>query len=74
MVEDLSEKIEEMVISSKRHIYKVNEDCIKLEGRRAEVFHSVSAKALYFTKRTRPDVELTVVFLTTRVSKSDEDD
>ena len=74
MVEDLGEKIEEMVTPSNRYLYEVNEDCIKLEGKKAEAFHSVSVKALYFMKRTRSDIEPTVVFLTTRVSKSDDDD
>ena len=32
------------------------------------------AKLLYTTKRSRPDIETGVVFLTTRVAKSDVDD
>ena len=45
-----------------------------LSDQQAEKFHSTVAKLLYITKRSRPDIETAVAFLTTRVSKSDEDD
>ena len=63
MVESLSEKIDGTVANpAGKHLKKVNEDCPKLDTDRAEVVLSVIAKSLYFTKRTRPDVEPTMAF------------
>jgi len=39
----------------------------KLDKKRAEVFHTTVAKALFLTKRSRPDIMPTVAFLCTRV-------
>ena len=39
-----------------------------------EVLHSIVAKLLWITKIARPDLETTIGFLYTRVSKSDEND
>jgi hypothetical protein len=38
------------------------------------IFHSIVAKNLYVSLRGRPDVQLPIVFLCTRVSKSTEQD
>jgi hypothetical protein len=46
----------------------------QLDKEKSELFHSVVAKLLYITKRARPDMEPTIAYLCTRVSKSDEDD
>ena len=56
------------------HLWKVNEDAEKLDEEKAKVFHSIVAKLLHVTKRSRPDIETAVAFLMTRVSKSDVDD
>mmetsp|Transcript_14843 Transcript_14843/g.21244 ORF Transcript_14843/g.21244 Transcript_14843/m.21244 type:complete len:122 (+) Transcript_14843:3904-4269(+) len=42
--------------------------------RREKKIHSITAKCLYFCKRIRPDVDPTLAFLTTRVSKCTEQD
>ena len=74
-VEMFGEEISGVVKSpAQHHLFKVDEDAIKLEGKRKEIFHSVTQKLLYITKRARPDLETAVAFFTTRVSKSDEDD
>ena len=56
------------------HLLDVNEKCVKLSKECNEIFHSSVATLLFIAKRSRPDIEPTVAFLTTRVSKSDEDD
>jgi hypothetical protein len=56
------------------HLWKTRDDAKMLSEQQAEKFHSTVAKLLYITKRSRPDIETAVAFLTTRVSKSDEDD
>ena len=57
-----------------RHCCKVNEKAEKLNEEQADLFHSIVAKLLHVTKRSRPDIEPTIAFLMTRVSKSDVDD
>ena len=39
-----------------------------------EIFHYIVAKLLYVSKRARVDIDLTVSFLCTRVSKSTDED
>lgn len=57
-----------------KHLFLVNDDSRKLDEPRPDIFHLVVAKALYISKRARPDIEPTVVFLCTRLSSPDEDD
>ena len=56
------------------HLWKVNKNAEKLDEKKADLFHSIVAKLLHVTKRSRPDIETAVAFLMTRVSKSDVDD
>ncbi len=52
----------------------MNEDCEKLPEGMATDFHTIVAKTLYVTKRARPDLCLSIAFLTTRVRASNKDD
>jgi hypothetical protein len=56
------------------NLFIVNEDCKKLSNEEAAAFHTIVAKALYVTKRARPDISLAIAFLTTRVRSLDIDD
>ena len=56
------------------NLFKVDEDTVKLEQPFAKAFHNITAKAIYVTKRARPDISLAVAFLTTRVQGSNIDD
>ena len=56
------------------HLFNVNENANKLQGRQKEVFHSVTQKLLYVAKWVQPDIETLLSFLTMRVTKSDTDD
>ncbi len=56
------------------NLFAVNDEATKLSKSDAEAFHSKTAKLLYLSKRTRPDILTAVVFLTTRVLQPDEDD
>ena len=42
--------------------------------KQAETFHHLTAKLLYLCKHTRPDLQMAVAFLTTRVQNPDIDD
>ena len=54
--------------------FQVNEDVTKLVGKQRKIFHSVTQKLIFITKRNRPGLETAAAFLTTRVSKRDVDD
>ena len=51
-----------------------NPEAIKLDMKQAEIFHHLMAKLLYLCKCTRPDLQMAVAFLTTRVQNPDIDD
>ena len=56
------------------NLFKVDDDCKKLNSTKATAFHNIVAKALYITKRARPDISVAIAFLTTRVREPDLDD
>ena len=56
------------------HMFAVDEECQKLNKKDMEIFHSIVAKLIFVGKRARPYIMVAIAFLTTRVSKSDEDD
>jgi hypothetical protein len=45
-----------------------------LSNEAAADFHTIVAKALYITKRARPDISLAIAFLTTQVRSPDIED
>ena len=51
------------------NLFKVNNKCPTLHKEKAELFHTTVAKALFLSKRSRPDIQPTVAFLCTRVQK-----
>ena len=56
------------------HLFQVNDKAGKLNEEQTEQFHHLVAKLLYLAKRTRPDLQTAIAFLTTRVQSPDEDD
>ena len=61
-------------VPAAEHLFNTNPKGIKLGKVKREVFHSVVAQALFVCFRSRPDIMLTVMFLTTRVKSPDTDD
>ena len=55
-------------------LFHVNDDAEKLDEKRADNFHSVTASLLFISQRSRLDIQVAVGFLTTRVSCPDVDD
>lgn len=55
------------------NLFEVRESPLLNEEKRKE-FHSITAKLLYLAKRVRPDILTTVSYLSTRVTKANEDD
>ena len=56
------------------HLFNVNPDCRKLGEEKVSQFHHLTAKLLYLSKCTQPDLQTTVLLLTTQVREPDEDD
>ena len=58
------------------HLFDVREEADRkvLPEEQARQFHRTVAQILVLCKRARPDIELLVSFLTTRVREPDEDD
>jgi hypothetical protein len=56
------------------HLFTMNPDCNKLNEVDAALYHHLTAKLLYLSKITRPDLLLAVSFLTKRVINPDMDD
>ena len=65
---------EEVTSPAQKHLRTVDDKCLKLSGKKRELFHTIVAKLLYIMKRARPDLETSIGHLCTRVTKSDEDD
>ena len=56
------------------HLFNIAENGVRLDSERAKIFHQLTAKLLFLSKRARPDIQLAVAFLCTRVKEPDEDD
>ena len=54
-------------------LFRVDDDAVMLEQKVAKAFHNITAKAIYVTKRARPDISVAVAFLTTRVKRPNID-
>jgi hypothetical protein len=56
------------------NLFKIDDDCKKLNPVKSQEFHTLVAKTLYATKRARPDTCTAVTYLTTRVREPDTND
>ena len=59
---------------AKGNLFEVDETSEPLNQERKEIFHHCVAKLLYVAKRCRLDIQLTISFLCSRVTKSTEQD
>jgi hypothetical protein len=78
-VQDLIEGCKDMPGKAKTpaqsNLFTVPNECDSpLPDNLRERFHSITAKLLYLSKRTRPDILTAVAFLTRRVTKPQRDD
>ena len=69
--EDLGEKV---LTPAKSDLFNVKPDETPLEEEKADIFHSVTAKLLFVSRRSRLDIATAIAFLTTRVSCSTKED
>ena len=56
------------------HLFDISDTPEALDEKTSELFHHMTAKMLFLSKRARPDILGTVAFLTTRVKSPDTDD
>ena len=56
------------------HLTQVDDTEAKLDNKRMQHFHTITARMLFYGKRARPDILTSVSFLTTRVTDPDVDD
>jgi len=74
-IEDVPEDIIKNASTPVNHfLFEVRDAVKKFDKARVEIFHSMVAKLLYICKRSHLDIQIAVAFLTTKVSRSDEDD
>jgi len=75
MLEDLPSDMDgEAVTPAANHLFEVNDNPEKLDESTSQTFHHLTAKLLFLAKRSRPDIQTAVAFLTTRVKSPDKDD
>ena len=80
MVGYTSDLLEDYKVTGKRvtpaaeNLFEINDSMERLPDAASKVFHSRVAKLLYLAMRVRPDILLAVSFLSTRVTKSTQED
>jgi hypothetical protein len=75
IIEEAPEEFDGLAITpAADRLFVVNEGAEKLDDKKAELFHRLTAKLLYFSKRGRPDFQPVMSHLTTRVTQPDVDD
>lgn len=57
-----------------KDLFTVRDDADKLGSEEREMFHTLTAKLLYLSKRVRPDILTAIAFLARRVQSPDIDD
>ena len=72
--EAYGEPVNRSASTPSKHDLFLSEGSIPLEEEKKEVFHHIVGKSSYVSKRARVDIELTVSYLCTRVSRSTEED
>ena len=71
IIDDFSEKLSGTVTSPVTvNLYVQDKDAKPLSGAKKEELHSVTQKLLHVCKQARLDIETTIAYLTTRVTKS----
>ena len=56
------------------HLFNVDPNQLALDDEKSIIFHKMVAKLLFVSKHSRPNIQVAIAFLTTRVTKPDVDD
>jgi hypothetical protein len=74
-INDFGENVSKHVTSpATKALFTIDSESMLLPQAQKERFHSIVQKLLYLSHRGRPDIQLTISFLCTRVSKSTTQD
>ena len=74
-IEDFGEQLNTDVTNpAKAKLFHIYTQATLLDKEKAELFHSVTAKLLWVSKRSRPDIETAISFLSTRVRSPTTED
>ena len=74
MLNDITEYMKgESATPSAHHLFDTAEDAAKLSQAKIDLFHHFVVQLLYLSKKARPDIQLAVYFLCTRVRVPDTD-
>ena len=60
--------------SGNNQLFKVNDDSPRLSQKDADIFHCHVARLLFTSKRARPNIQVCVAFLCTRIKSPTEQD
>ena len=75
LFDDITEDMKgESVTPAAHHLFYIETDATKLSQADADIFHHFVAQLIYLSKRARPDIQLALSFLCTRVRGPDTDD
>ena len=75
MLDDIPEDMKgKSATPAAHHLFDILQDETKLSQADTDLFHHFVAQLLYLSKRARPDIQLSVSFLCTRVGGPDTDD
>lgn len=70
-IAEFPDKIKESVKTpAGNNLFLVRENCVRLEEKRATVFHRIVAMLLFVSETSRPDIQIAVAFLSTRTRLS----
>ena len=74
-IKDFPEELENNARTpAANNLFTVNAKTPKIPEEKRVILHRVTARLLFVGKRARPDIQVAVGFLSTRVTKADEDD
>ena len=74
-VNEFPEALDRIITSpASNFIFDIDPDCPKLDEEKREMPHHLVAKLLFVSTQAWPDIHLPISFLTSRVTKADEDE
>ena len=76
MVRDFPEELDhgDVVNPATSKLFQVSPESKRLAKQKSKIFHTFVAKGLFLSKRARPDISPTILFLCTRVQASTKED
>ena len=74
-IEGLGERFSGTAVNpAKSKLFYIDTESPKLTGEKKEIFHSVTAKVLWISQQSRPDLDTAMSFLCTRVKEPTQED